>query len=211
MNEIDSVLVFEKLEQISADLRRLGRASVASQAASEACLAGLERLQSEWTAEPGRSKDGEREAEIEAARERAADTVILALLPVADALDRITSDLERSTDLQAAVPTRRWPWSLFLKPRSDVRFQSLAQGVRLLQLAFAQSFEHLGVEIERRSGGPIDPERHRVREVRAPRTGEAPRVVAKVLRAGYVRGGRVLREADVVVAPGNSDSLDRSA
>jgi molecular chaperone GrpE (heat shock protein) len=58
--------------------------------------------------------------------------------------------------------------------------------------------------VDRRTGGPVDGERQRVVEVRAPAPGEPRGTVVEVVRPGYALGDKVVRETEVVVADGNA-------
>jgi molecular chaperone GrpE (heat shock protein) len=174
--------IADRLETLATELRRQGRAAVAAQAAAESCLTAVERLET-------------RMAEVERTEEsRGDDEVLPALFPLFDALMRVVGQAE---GLESDAGPR-WPLSLLHTSKNPARLQSLQHAVRLLGAALDQTMDHLGIVIERRVGISLDPVTHRVVEARAPRVGEAPDTVVEVRRCGYLKDGRVLREADVV-------------
>jgi molecular chaperone GrpE len=167
-----------RLDELSGDLRRQGRAAVAAQAAAEACLAALEARAEPRPPEPPRHW-------------------LEPLLPVADAIDRISA---RAASLVQAHPPRRrlLPWPFDAAPPPDADLVALQGGLRILRAQLEQALESQGVRIDRRVGVPMDPRLHRVVEVRPGRGPEG--TIVEVLRPGYSLGGRVVREAEVAVS-----------
>jgi molecular chaperone GrpE len=75
----------------------------------------------------------------------------------------------------------------------------VAEGLRAVREQMESILERQGVKRIGAAGEAFDPERHEAVAVRA--TSDAPdRTVLDVARAGYMRGDRVLRPAQVVVA-----------
>lgn len=170
-----------RIAELALELRRQGRAAVAAQAAAEACLAAIEER-------------GEPADEPEPAW-------LAPLLPVADAIDRI--DARAASLLQERSRPRtllRWP----LGKAPDPDLAAIAGAVRILRAQMAQALESLDVTIERRVGIPVDPELHRVVDVRM--AGSAEGTIVEVVRPGYSLGGRVVREAEVVVSSARTGS-----
>ncbi|MCK6530647.1 nucleotide exchange factor GrpE [Myxococcota bacterium] len=134
----------------------------------------------------------------EAARVPADDAWVSGLLPVLDALERCEVQAgELSADL--AHPRGRWPWRRPAEPRAAV----LAEGVRIVRESLEGALAGRGYRLERPRGEPFDATRHRAVDTRP--GGQAGRVVS-VVRAGVLRGDRVVREAEVVV--GTSRELE---
>lgn len=187
-----------RLEDLTREVRRQGRAAVAAQAAAESCL---ERL-----AERADDEDDEGDGQAEAPREAGAasdDAWARALIPVADALDRVAAQAAAVAERDAPAPRGgllAWLRPGPRAPAPDAEARALAEGLRVLRAQLAAALESRGVTADRRAGVPIDPEVHRVVEVRRPRSGERPGVVLEVIRPGYSASGRVLREAEVVAA-----------
>ncbi|HEU4408337.1 MAG TPA: nucleotide exchange factor GrpE [Polyangiaceae bacterium] len=194
--EPPAVDVAARLDEILREVRRLGRATVAAQAAAESCLEALQR-------EGHGAADGPAPAE-------GGDQWLRALLPFADALDRMAdqADAMAARREPPARPSRlAWLWPGRAPARdagADGHVAALAEGLRLLRAQLAAALEGVGVAIDRRVGVPIDPEAHRVVEVRAgAAAGRPPGHVIEVARPGYALGGRRLREADVVATGGD--------
>lgn len=80
----------------------------------------------------------------------------------------------------------------------------LAQGVRMVVQQFRQLLENEGVRTVGAVGEPFDASRHEAVGEEAAE-GVAPGHVARVVRTGYLLGDRVLRYAQVAVAPGDGD------
>jgi molecular chaperone GrpE len=196
-----------RLEELTREVRRQGRAAVAAQAAAESCLDKLSASDAREDRE-----DGEPEGQAAGA---AADDWVRALLPVADALDRVVAQATAVAERgPRSEPPRRGLLSLLSRgreapePGRDADLRALAEGLRVLRAQLAAALASQGVEADRRVGVPIDPEVHRVVEARPARAGEREGVVLEVVRPGYAAGGRVLREAEVVaaVSPATSGS-----
>ncbi len=185
--------VVTRLDDLLKEVRRQGRAAIAAQAAAESCL---EALQEPAEADPARDA---------AAAEEAARWA-RALIPVADAVDRIVERAEAPRPLPKRSFVERLASVAGAGPdlgEAGAR-AALAEGLRVLHAQLGGVLRDMGVEVDRRTGGPVDGERQRVVEVRPPRAGEAPGVVVAVLRPGYALGARVLREAEVVVTGGGA-------
>jgi molecular chaperone GrpE len=198
-----------RVEELIREVRRQGRAAVAAQAAAESCL---ERL----AEDQGGEEPPAEEAEVE--EEAHADDAawVHALLPVADALDRVLSQaramVERSLDpgeptVGGLRPKARRLWSMLGRAPREVPHRAggpdlhaLAEGLRVLRAQLMTALESRGVTADRRVGVPVDPEVHRVVEVRAARPDERDDVVLEVIRPGYTAHGRIVREAEVVAA-----------
>lgn len=190
-----------RIDELTREVRRQGRAAVAAQAAAESCL---ERLAE------GHGVDDGGGDEPPAEEEQAADTAwVHALLPVADALDRVLSQARAmvARGLDTAAPKVGRLWSMLGRAPREARYpaggpelRALAEGLRVLRAQLTTALESCGVTADRRVGVPVDPEVHRVVEVRAARTGERDGVVLEVIRPGYTAHGRIVREAEVVAA-----------
>ncbi|HJL15568.1 MAG TPA: nucleotide exchange factor GrpE [Sandaracinaceae bacterium LLY-WYZ-13_1] len=174
-----------------AEVRRAGRAAVAARAAAEACDERIERLEA-VAAAPAREAEGD-----------AAD-LLEALLPVFDAVDRIAADAGSTS----ASPGSFWArWSRAARAATELR--ALREAVRLLHTQLAGALESRGVVVERDLGADVDPERHRVVELRRA-AGTAGGRVLEIVRPGYRLGSRRLREADVVASERPSPPRPRS-
>jgi len=188
-----------RLDDLTREVRRQARASVAAQAAAESCLEKLSKTNSE-TNEEGRGE--------------APDLGwVQSLLPVADALDRVVAQASALVERPARptpepAPARGGLFSFFARaprkippePTSDAGLRAVVEGLRVLRSQLGAALESSGVTADRRVGVPVDPEVHRVVEVRAPRGGEREDVVLEVVRPGYAARGRVIREAEIVAA-----------
>lgn len=178
-----------RLEEILREVRRQGRASMAAQAAAEACLAAL-------------PDPDDAEAEPEEASTEPDTSWLKALLPLLDAVERVSA---QATSLRRARVQPRLPlWKRLLAPPEEPTFQAdldaLEQGLRLLVPLTEQSLLGLGVRVERRTGIPLDPGLHRVVETRGE---QATATVLEVVRPGYWLGDLCVREADVVASKSN--------
>ena len=190
-----------RIDELTREVRRQGRAAVAAQAAAESCL---ERLAE------GHGVDDGGGDEPPAEEEQAADTAwVHALLPVADALDRVLSQARAmvARGLDTAAPKVGGLWSMLGRAPREVRYpaggaelRALAEGLRVLRAQLTTALESCGVTADWRVGVPVNPEVHRVVEVRAARPGERDGVVLEVIRPGYAARGRLVREAEVVAA-----------
>jgi molecular chaperone GrpE (heat shock protein) len=186
MDEPTLADVAERLDELGRELRRQGRAAVAAQAAAESCLEAL-------TADPGSANGHPDDLDTDAAWVRA-------IAPVADALDRI---LAQSTALaERPVPERSRRIFSFgrTEERPDPEARALLQGLRVLRSQLLAALAGRGVAVDHETGVAVDPELHRVVEVRGARQGVE--TVIEIVRPGYRVGGRVVRETEVVVRRG---------
>lgn len=207
--------LMERLDELTRELRRQGRAAIAAQAASESCiekLGALDRAMREERQGDGEGRDergddegddendenDEREAE---ARAQEAATWLEGLMPVADAIERAASHAAEVAE-RARRPRRLLLWPFGRKPDVGADLDALASGLRVLCDQLAAALESRGVRIERRVGVEVDPELHRVVAVRAPasRKHEREGTVLEVIRPGYAVGRRIVRETDVIAA-----------
>lgn len=189
-----------RLDDLLKEVRRQGRAAIAAQAAAESCLEAIQ-------ARPAASASETNEASDEAAR------WLRALIPVADTIDRIAQRVAASSVRSApAAPAKRSLLQRFFRGPGEAREApepddsharaALHEGVRLLQAQLEATLHDLGVVVDRRTGGPLDGERQRVVEVRAPGPQERAGTVVEVVRPGYALGAKIIREAEVVIAKG---------
>jgi molecular chaperone GrpE len=193
--------LLHRLEAVVAEIRRQGRASIAAQAAAESCLESVQALRDEVACALA-DRDG---AGAEAAEtDDGVEPVVTALLPFADALERLERQAAR---MAADAPRRSLLARLVGAPDTAHSLRTLSEGVRLLRAQLDDLLGSLDVEIDRRLGARVDPEAHRVVEVRPARDAEAPDTVVEIVRAGYVVGGRRVREADVVATTAARASL----
>lgn len=175
-----------RLDDLLKEVRRQGRAAIAAQAAAESCLEAV-RARPEAPPEPPRRDDAER--------------WLRAIIPVADAVERVRARAEKLG--APRPPTQRTllqRLGFAAHARDDEERAGLTEGLRVLQAQLEGALRDLGVTLDRRTGEPLDEERQRAVEVRAPRASEAAGTVVEVVRAGYALGGKVVREAEVVVA-----------
>jgi hypothetical protein len=188
-----------RLDDLLKEVRRQGRAAVAAQAAAESCLEAI-RTQAEGS-----------EDEAETGDEQAAGAAVMeertrwlrALIPVADALDRVVG---QAAMLDARPrETRGLVGRLLARPQAGGgrALSALNEGLRVLRAQLEGTLHDLGVSVDRRTGGPVDGERQRVVEVRERGPGERRGTVVEVVRPGYALGAKIVREAEVVVADGD--------
>ncbi|MEO5729869.1 MAG: nucleotide exchange factor GrpE [Byssovorax sp.] len=183
-----------KLDDLLKEVRRQGRAAIAAQAAAESCLEAIE------------ARETEPSMPIEASAETSDEAVrwLRALVPVADAIDRMA---QRAGAVEApdAPPKRTLLQRFFGAGEPDDRHDraALAEGLRVLRAQLEGTLHDLGVAVDRRTGDPVDAERQRVVEVRAPRPHEREGTVVEVVRPGYALGPKIVREAEVVIAAGS--------
>jgi molecular chaperone GrpE len=170
-----------RLDDLTRELRRQGRAAIAAQAAAESCLHAL--------ANHGTAGDATQDA-------TAAIGWLKALLPVADALDRVVVHASALVDRHARRG-RLYRWFFAGETRSSSDLHFLVEGLRLLRAQLEMALAELGVTIDRRVGIPLDPTLHRVVEVRHQKA-HAAGLVIEVVRPGYALGEQVVREAEVV-------------
>jgi molecular chaperone GrpE (heat shock protein) len=169
-----------RIEDLTQEVRRQGRAAIGAQAAAQACLERLSELRTNAAPAP------------EAPADRA---WLEALLPPLDALQRATAALA-----SRAAPSRRGSfgarWLFGSRAPSD-EIGALGEGLRLVVEQFDEALAQLGVEIIEPAAGAVDPHRHRVVEVRSDR-GRPPGHVLELVRRGYACRGVVVREAEVI-------------
>lgn len=172
------------VEALLGEIRRAGRAAVSAQAAAEACEEQVEQLARQPDARSRRSEE--------------AEGLLRALLPALDALDRIAAEARRP---RPPHEPKRWLHRL-LQPRRTATperdLQALREAVTLLQAQITGALESRGVAIDRETGGPVEPARHRVVATRP--DARSSGTVLEVVRPGYTYAGTRLREADVVAA-----------
>lgn len=199
-----------RIDELTREVRRQGRAAVAAQAAAESCLEKLATPERDDGEDD--DEDGESDAPngVPAASPPPSMEWVRALVPVADALDRMVAQANAMAERRQPPPPppRRGLLALFSAPPAppapdrEIELRSLAEGLRVLRAQLATALEGCGVAIDRRAGVAIDPEVHRVVEVRPLRAGERPNEVLEVVRPGYSAGARMLREAEVVAGEG---------
>lgn len=185
MSEQDAELL-PRLDELLKEVRRQGRAAVAAQAAAESCLTAVEAL----------ARRAERDPEPAPGDEPA--RWLRALLPTIDALDRAAAQATALIQRRAR-PRRGFLRALFrAAPDDDAEVNALLAGVEVLGAQLEAALGELGVVIDEPLGEPVDPERHRVVAVSAPRRDEPSGVVVELARPGYAIGTKVVREAEVI-------------
>ena len=192
MSELPAVDLLARLDDLLKEVRRQGRAAIASQAAAEACLAAVH----------AQAARAEEEDDVAAVDPPGAPEVAIrwlrALIPVADAIDRAVEQAAAIAARPARSRFRLWP---FAAPAPvDPQLRALMEGLLVLRSQLQGALGDLGVSIDRRVGWPIDLERQRVVEVRAPLPDEQPGTAVEVVRPGYSLGMTLVREAEVVAA-----------
>jgi hypothetical protein len=130
-------------------------------------------------------------AQDEPAGGEAERSLVRALLPLADSLDRVVQET-RGLAASAAEPGRVMRWLGATARRPEL--ESLSSAVVLLRAQLDDALSAAGVEIDRRTRVPIDGDAHRVVATTPGHAG----LVVEVVRPGYVHRGARLREADVV-------------
>lgn len=197
MSELSLQDLALRLDELLKEVRRQGRAAIAAQAAAESCLDAL-RTQA---GEAGGEEEGEDGDERATPATEDGARWLRALIPVADALERVTREAA-ALDVPRPPTTRGLLGRLLpgTEPLDAPAHAALSRGLRVLRAQFEGALRDLGVSVDRRTGGPVDGERQRVVEVRARRPGERPGTVVEVVRSGYALGEKILREAEVVVA-----------
>lgn len=181
-----------RLDEILREVRRQGRAAIAAQASADACLEAISALE--------KANEDREPAEDVGAPRSDAESIVRALIPVADAIERIASAAEEVE--------RPISWRERLLGRA-LREGVLAEPLRLLRSQMESALEAHGVLVDRRVGIPVEGESHRVVETRPGPSPDGEPTVLVVLRPGYALGDRCLREADVIasvptVAPGSA-------
>jgi GrpE len=192
-----------RLDDLLKEVRRQGRAAIAAQAAAESCLEAIreQSLPGDLAADEA---NGDDEAGEESAR------WLRALIPVADGLDRVARQAA-AIEAPHPPPSKRGLLRRLLpapEPAGDggarVALAALSEGLRVLRAQLEGTLRDLGASVDRRAGEPVDSERQRVVEIRAPRPGERAGTVVEVVRPGYALGAKIVREAEVVVASGDA-------
>lgn len=192
MNEDATGTVIERLEGLLTEIRRQGRASIAAQAAAESCAASVAAL---------RDQVSERaDAQLEAPDDSTTEQLVRALMPVADAIDRMSAQASR---LVASVSPPGAVARMLGVRDATASVRSLADGLMVLGSQLDAVLRNAGAEIDREVDVPVDGEAHRVVEARPARPGDRPGSVLEIVRPGYSLRGKRLREADVVAARGN--------
>lgn len=187
MSELSQPSLEARLDELLKEVRRQGRAAIAAQAAAESCLSAVQHLGKE-TDEGGEDDEPTR--------------WLRAIIPVADALERVVS---QAATLATPRATTRPSFLQRLvrsvpEPADDRAAAALAEGLRVLHAQLEGALRDRGVEVDRRTGELVDGDRQRVVETRAAGAGERAGTVVEVVRPGYALGGVVVREAEVVVA-----------
>ncbi len=173
-----------KLEQLLDEVRRQGRAAVATSAAVESLSEELRRSSSTRL-------DDDRNGRLHEPDHQ----WLQALLPTLDAFDRASV---QAAHLAAQIHGYRWlgvvPWVRSFA-NSVLAF---AKGVDLLGRQLDRTLTEIGVDVDRRADCPFDPDRHRILETRLDDR-RAPNTVVEVIRPGYRYEGRRIRDTEVVV------------
>ncbi len=173
-----------RIEQLLDEVRRQGRAAVATGAAVESL--GDELRQASFT-----RLDNDRNDGLHVPDHR----WLLALLPTLDAFDRAAA---QAAHLAAQIHGYRWlgvvPW---IRSFAD-SVLAFAKGVDLLGKQFERTLTEIGVVVDRRTDCPFDPDCHRILETRLDDR-RAPNTVVEVIRPGYRYEGRRIRDTEVVV------------
>jgi molecular chaperone GrpE (heat shock protein) len=165
----DDDVIRDRLDELTRELRKQGRAAIAAQAAAEACLDVLASKRDRAGA------DGD---------------WLRSLIPIFDALGRARAEARA---LGERAKSARRLSLVFDWPKADVI--RLSEGIELVCRELDDALERLGVTIVAPESGPVDPELCRVVETRA---GSPEGHVVELVRNGYVLDDRVVREADVV-------------
>lgn len=164
----------DAMAKVLEELRRLGRATIAAQAAAEACLEAVDRLDGRVSAG---NDGGPSTGEAPSAR-----SLLEHLIPVFDALERSTASAakERVGPPWARRPTRG------------------AEALRVLSAQLQVALTSAGVQQIREVNVPFDEDAHHAVERREERGLDTARVRALVA-PGYTLGDHAIREAHVVV------------
>ncbi len=192
--------VLDRLDAVVAEVRRQGRAGVAAQAAAEACLREVNALKS-TTSSPA-SPDAPSGEAPSALGARA----LAVLIPLFDAIDGAVFQLRATRPPEPRSSSRGLRHALrsrlerLRRGSADAASEgSVRRGLELIQAEARSALDRMHVELDERAGVPVDPERHRVVEVRAAAGGHGG-LVLEVLRPAYLVGGVCVREADVVAS-----------
>ncbi len=165
----------EERDRLLAELAETQDEALSAQARADEAEARYQRLQADWDNFRKRTAQ-ERVAE----RERAAESVIEALLPAVDDLERAIEHAEHG-ESEAA--------------------QALAQGVSAVRAKILSVFEKNGVRVIDPLGEPFDALESQAVGTLEDSEAYADTVTA-VLRLGYAMGGKVIRPAMVQVSVG---------
>ncbi len=201
----------QRLDAISQDIRKQGRAAIAAQAAAETCLHTVEALRSELEQmgqelrASSASQDDASDGEIA----MDAEELVRRFIPFSDALDRVLTQgsrlaisFEKPTFLERLVGDRGRRAAAVV----------MAEGLRLLRAQLDDVMHDFGVDIDRATGVSVDGLRHRVVETRVVHDSAPVNTVLEVVRPGYHLRGNLLRETDVVATvAGNSGSGEMKA
>jgi molecular chaperone GrpE (heat shock protein) len=193
MSETTMEELAQRLDELTREVRRQGRAAVAAQAAAESCLEAITARSEEESDEtaPEDGATGNRDSAT-------SDAWLTAIVPVADSLDRIIAQAGAMSD-RRREPARARLWPFGKSPvAGDPELGVLLQGLRVLRAQLGSALAGVGVEIDRRIGIAVDPEVHRVVELRAGHGSEER--VLEIVRPGYSLDGRVVREAEVAAS-----------
>jgi molecular chaperone GrpE (heat shock protein) len=195
--EAEASSLLARLDALSSEVRRQGRAGVGAQAAAEACLKEVQALRAEASV---RSSSAQGSTSGRARNEDPLERVVLSLLPLFDAVDGAVHQVGARRSPKA--PAGQGLLAELLRFRgASARPSSedpMQLGLEMIRVEARSALERLGVEVDDRVGVPVDPERHRVVGARA-RHGDVATVI-EVLRPGYLIGGVCLREADVIAS-----------
>ena len=118
--------------------------------------------------------------EVESARRFGVESLARSLLAVVDNLDRALEFMESAQKLDQAT-------------------RSIVEGVELTRKSLLAALNSSGIEPVDPKNELFDPALHNAMTM-IPNTGKEPGVIVEVLRKGYTLQGRLLREAEVVVA-----------
>ncbi|MDO4808148.1 MAG: nucleotide exchange factor GrpE [Coriobacteriales bacterium] len=162
--------LYERLEEAT------GQVDAAKQAAKDA-TDRLARLQADWENFRRRTRQ-EREVE----RERAAEKLVLGLLPVLDDMERAVDHARQSEE------------------QGDQYYQ-FVDGVQQIHDKMVGILEKDGVEVIDPAGEPFEPLSHQA-VGREENTEAYDETVAQVYQKGYRLGGKVIRSAMVTVTYG---------
>jgi len=178
-----------RLDELKKDVRKQGRASIAAQSAAESCLESVQEL--------GQRLDNTTSQPAQVSQPDPVEDIVRALAPLVDALER-TTDQAQSFAESAVKPSGLARW-LGAADNTAV-LTSMAKGTRLLRAQLEDALSTWGVSVDRRTGVPVDPSRHRVVDTRPARDGESPDHIVEVVRPVLLCGDQVMREGDVVAA-----------
>ena len=192
MSDEATMALLERLEALTTEIRRQGRASIAAQAAAESCASTVDALR----AQVSEITEGSPEQSDDSLVEH----LVRALMPVADSVDRMGAQAARL--VATLAPPGLMARLVGVRDQTGA-VRALADGLSVLAAQLDTALRDAGVEIDREVGVAVDGEAHRVVEARAAGAGDRPGCVLEIVRPGYWLHGRCLREADVVASKGN--------